>query len=132
MSRTLAEWLSFQERLHPNPIDLGLERLTRVLARLSWQTPRCPVVTVGGTNGKGSCVALLAAISSAAGYRVGTFTSPHLVRYNERIKIAGEEISDASLVGAFERIEAARGEPPLTFFKFNPLPAFLTFEPACL
>lgn len=130
--RTLADWLAFQEQLHPNVIDLGLERLTRVLARLHWVRPHCPVITVGGTNGKGSCVALLAAIGAAAGYRVGTFTSPHLIRYNERIKIDGSEISDASLLAAFERIEAARGDISLTFFEFNTLAALLVFDTAGL
>jgi len=130
--RTLAEWLSWQETLHPNTIDLGLERLTRVLVRLQWRRPVCPIVTVGGTNGKGSCVALLDSIWSAAGHRVGTFTSPHLVRYNERIRIAGREISDASLVAAFERIDAARGDISLTFFEFNTLAALLVFETAGL
>jgi dihydrofolate synthase/folylpolyglutamate synthase len=128
----LAEWLSYQEHLHPNTIDLGLERLAQVLDRLQWRQPSCPVVTVGGTNGKGSCVALLDSILSAGGYRVGTFTSPHLIRYNERIRIAGREVSDASLVAAFERIEAARGDISLTFFEFNALAALLVFETATL
>ena len=85
---TLSDWLSWQQTLHPSTIDLGLTRLNRTLARLEWRRPRCPVITVGGTNGKGSSVALLNRILSEAGYRVGTFTSPHLLRYNERIVIA--------------------------------------------
>jgi len=125
--RSLADWLSFQEQLHPNTIDLGLERLTRVLARLQWRRPACPVITVGGTNGKGSCVALLDSIYFAAGYRVGTFTSPHLIRYNERIRVAGQLASDSALVAVFERIEAARAEVSLTFFEFNALAALLIF-----
>jgi dihydrofolate synthase/folylpolyglutamate synthase len=134
MSRfsSLADWLSWQETLHPRSIDLGLERLRRTLDRLGWKRPACPVITVGGTNGKGSCVALLSRILGCAGYRVGTFTSPHLRRYNERITIAGSEISDASLVAAFERIDAARGEDTLTFFEFNTLAALLVFETAGL
>lgn len=128
----LADWLSWQETLHPRAIDLGLERLHRTLERLDWQQPRCPVVIVGGTNGKGSCVALLSRILGSAGYRVGTFTSPHLVRYNERIAIDGREVSDASLIAAFERIDAARGSDTLTFFEFNTLAALLVFETANL
>jgi dihydrofolate synthase / folylpolyglutamate synthase len=128
----LADWLSWQETLHPRAIDLGLERLHRTLERLKWARPQCPVITVGGTNGKGSCVALLTRILAHAGYRIGAFTSPHLVRYNERIHIEGREISDASLMAAFERIDAARGEDTLTFFEFNTLAALLVFETATL
>lgn len=128
----LADWLSWQERLHPSAIDLGLERLTRTLERLRWRRPACPVITIAGTNGKGSSVALTARILTVAGYRVGTFTSPHLLRYNERITIAGREVSDASLMVAFERIDAARGEQTLTFFEFNTLAALLVFETAGL
>jgi dihydrofolate synthase / folylpolyglutamate synthase len=131
-TRTLADWLAYQERLHPSTIELGLERLSRVLVRLDWKQPSCPVITVGGTNGKGSCVALLESILSSAGYRVGTFTSPHLIRYNERIRLAGQEATDAALVAAFERIEAARGDISLTFFEFNALAALLVFETAGL
>lgn len=131
-TRTLADWLAYQERLHPSTIELGLERLSRVLARLDWKQPSCPVITVGGTNGKGSCVAVLDSILTCAGYRVGTFTSPHLIRYNERIRVAGQEATDASLVEAFERIEAARGDISLTFFEFNALAALLIFEAAGL
>ncbi|MBC7984857.1 MAG: bifunctional folylpolyglutamate synthase/dihydrofolate synthase, partial [Candidatus Obscuribacterales bacterium] len=128
----LAGWLNWQQRLHPNTIDLGLERVRLVWQRLGLEQPSYPVVTVGGTNGKGSCVALLDSILSAAGYRVGTFTSPHLIRYNERIRIAGCEISDASLVAAFERIDAAREGISLTFFEFNALAALLVFSTAGL
>src|SRR6188474_796276 len=117
--RRLADWLAWQETLHPNAIDLGLDRLQRTLDRLAWQRPACPVITVAGTNGKGSCVALTACILREAGYRVGTFTSPHLLRYNERIVVDGVEVSDAALMSAFERIDAARGEETLTFFEFK-------------
>jgi len=127
----LADWLAWQEQLHPTTIELGLERAREVLLRLGWR-PTCPAFIVGGTNGKGSCVALLDAMLSAGGYRVGAFTSPHLIRYNERIKIAGCEISDASLIAAFERIDAARGDISLTFFEFNALAALLIFETAGL
>lgn len=129
---TLSEWLSWQEKLHPSTIDLGLDRIKRTLERLEWRTPRCPVITVAGTNGKGSTVAMLRRIVSEAGYRVGTFTSPHLIRYNERITIAEQEVSDASLMVAFERIDAARGSETLTFFEFNTLAALLVFETADL
>jgi dihydrofolate synthase/folylpolyglutamate synthase len=128
--KSLSEWLRWQETLHPSAIDLGLDRMRRTLARLGWQQPKCPVVTVGGTNGKGSTVALTSRILAEAGYRVGTFTSPHLLRYNERIVLDGREISDESLVAAFERIDAARGEDTLTFFEFNTLAALLIFDTA--
>ncbi|HEY5809126.1 MAG TPA: bifunctional tetrahydrofolate synthase/dihydrofolate synthase [Povalibacter sp.] len=129
---TLAEWLSWQQTLHPNAIDLGLARVTSTLRQLGWHRPACPVITVAGTNGKGSSVALLATILAQAGYRVGQFTSPHLIRYNERIVIDGCEASDASLIAAFERIDAARGDQTLTFFEFNALAALLIFETAGL
>jgi dihydrofolate synthase/folylpolyglutamate synthase len=124
----LTDWLTWQETLHPRAIDLGLDRLHRTLERLQWRRPRCPVVTIGGTNGKGSCVALASRILASAGYRVGTFTSPHLIRYNERISIDGCEVSDAALLAAFERIDAARGNETLTFFEFNTLAALLIFD----
>jgi dihydrofolate synthase/folylpolyglutamate synthase len=127
MPRTLADWLAWQETAHSRPIDLGLERLQRVLANLRWHGPGCPVITVGGTNGKGSCVAFLEAMLTADGERVGTFTSPHLVHYNERIRVACEPVADTEIVAAFERIEAARGEVTLTFFEYNALAALLVF-----
>jgi dihydrofolate synthase / folylpolyglutamate synthase len=126
----LARWLDWQQSLHPGAIDLGLERAGRVLARTGWQRPGCPVITVGGTNGKGSCVALLAAVLRASGRRVATFTSPHLVDYRERIRIDGEPASEASLIVAFERIADALGPDSLTFFEFNALAALLVFETA--
>ena len=104
----LARWLAWQQALHPTLIDLGLERVARVLSATGWRRPSCPVVTVAGTNGKGSCVALLASMLRAGGYRVAAFTSPHLVDYRERIRVDGEMVSEASLVAAFERI--ARSE----------------------
>lgn len=128
----LASWLRWQESLHPNAIDLGLERVRQVLDRLGWTRPNYPIVTIGGTKGKGSSVALLERVLSAAGYRIGALTSPHLRRYNERIRIAEQEISDASLIAAFERIDAARGDVSLTFFEFNTLAALLTFATAGL
>ena len=129
---SLADWLAWQETLHPSAIDLGLDRLQRTLTRLNWRRPACPVITVAGTNGKGSCVALIARILAESGYRVGTFTSPHLLRYNERIAIDGVEVSDAALMAAFERIDAVRGADTLTFFEFNAAAALLVFAEAQL
>ncbi|MCW8919734.1 MAG: bifunctional folylpolyglutamate synthase/dihydrofolate synthase, partial [Gammaproteobacteria bacterium] len=94
---TLSEWLCWQEALHPVGIDLGLERPGRVLASMGLRHPSHLVITVAGTNGKGSSVALLESILLAAGYRVGCYSSPHLLRYNERIRINGETVSDALL-----------------------------------
>ena len=125
---TLQEWLGWQEQLHPRSIDLGLERVCAVADRLRARTFRCPVITVAGTNGKGSCVALIESVLGAAHYRVATFTSPHLVRYNERIRLAGREVTDGELIEAFERIEQARGDSSLTFFEFNALAALLLFQ----
>jgi dihydrofolate synthase/folylpolyglutamate synthase len=127
----LDDWLEWQQRLHPTTIELGLERVSRVLARTGWQRPRVPVITVGGTNGKGSTVALLDAVLRAGGHRVATFTSPHLVDYRERIRVDGMQVSAASLVAAFERIADALAQDSLTFFEFNTLAALLVFETAC-
>ena len=118
---TLADWLQRLEQLHPTAIELGLERVSRVAARLRLARPARHVVTVAGTNGKGSCVAYLEAMLRAAGYRVGSYTSPHLVRFNERARCNGEELGDDALVAAFERVEAARGEDTLTYFEFTTL-----------
>jgi dihydrofolate synthase/folylpolyglutamate synthase len=126
----LGQWLEWQQAAHPRTIDLGLERVARVLARTGWRGFRQPVITVGGTNGKGSCVALVDAMLRAGGYRVGTFTSPHLIDYRERIRIDGDWVSEASLVAAFERISDALGDDSLTFFEFNTLAALLVFETA--
>lgn len=124
---TLAEWLAWFETLHPKKIDFSLERIRDVLAALEIAVPRYRVVTVGGTNGKGSCVAILESIYLCAGYRVGAFTSPHLWRFNERIRFAGADASDAELVGVFERIEAARGNVTLSYFEASAVAAFLYF-----
>ena len=128
---SLDAWLEWQQTLHPSAMDLGLERVTRVLERTGWRPPGVPVLTVGGTNGKGSCVATIAALLAAGGYRVATFTSPHLVDYRERIRVDGVPVSAASLVAAFERIADALGTDTLTFFEFNTLAALLVFETAC-
>jgi dihydrofolate synthase/folylpolyglutamate synthase len=124
----LADWLDWQQGLHPATIELGLERAGRVLARTGWLAPRQPVITVAGTNGKGSTVAMLDAILRAAGYRTGTFTSPHLIDYRERIRLDGRMVSAQSLVVAFERIAAVLQDDSLTFFEFNTLAALLVFE----
>jgi dihydrofolate synthase/folylpolyglutamate synthase len=125
--RTLAEWLALQESVHPQAIDMDLTRVAAVARTLSVAAPAFRVLTVGGTNGKGSVVAHAEALLRARGARTGMFTSPHLVRYNERIRIDGVEVQDAVLIGAFERIEAARGPVTLTFFEYNTLAALLVF-----
>ena len=124
--RSLQQWLEHIERQHPSSIALGLERVLEVLGRLE-ATPRCPLITVGGTNGKGSTCAMLEAILGAAGYRTGLYTSPHLVRYNERVRIGGREADDASLAEAFAAVEAARRDTPLTYFEYGTLAAFWLF-----
>lgn len=129
---TLAEWLNWLEAGRGEHIDLGLERAREVAQRLGLTRPAPVVVTVAGTNGKGSSVALLERIWRAAGYRVGAYTSPHLIRYNERVRIGGEEVGDAALAAAFERIEQVRGDVPLTYFEFGTLAALLVFEDAAL
>jgi len=127
---TLDDWLRWQETLHPRAIDLGLERVRTVLRRLQPEPPPYLVITVGGTNGKGSCVAFLAATLQAAGYRVGAYTSPHLLRYNERIRVNGVEVDDATLCRIFARIDAARGALSLTYFEFGTLAALEGFREA--
>jgi len=126
--RSLAEWLEQQQRSHSRAIDLSLSRVREVARRLDLLTPDCRVITVGGTNGKGSTVACADAVLRAAGLHCGRFTSPHLGRYNERICVDGEEASDASLVEAFERIDAARADITLTFFEYNALAALEHFR----
>jgi dihydrofolate synthase/folylpolyglutamate synthase len=125
--RTLAEWLALQESVHPKSIDMGLERVTSVARTLGVDRPNSRVITVGGTNGKGSTVAHLEALLRAAGAATGMFTSPHFIRYNERIRVGGVEVGDDELVAAFERIERARGSTTLTFFEYNALAALLIF-----
>jgi len=125
-ARTLAEWLAFIERQHPASIALGLERVAAIQRRLSLEL-KCPVITVGGTNGKGSTCAMLEAILRAAGYRTGLYTSPHLVRYSERVRIDAREASEAALCEAFAAVEQARGDVPLTYFEFGTLAALWLF-----
>ena len=125
--RTLAEWLALQEAVHPKTIDMGLERVSSVARTLGVDKPAARVITVGGTNGKGSTVAHLDSLLRAAGASSGMFTSPHFIRYNERIRVQGAEVGDAELVDAFERIEQARRATTLTFFEYNALAALLIF-----
>jgi len=130
LSRTLEQWLAYQQRTHSQSIDLSLERVRSVAARLDLLQPRGLVAIVAGTNGKGSTATLLASLLHACGQSVGLFTSPHLVRYNERVQIDGVQASDAALVAAFERIEAVRGALTLTFFEYNALAALELFRQA--
>lgn len=124
----LAEWLAWQEKLHVKEIDLGLSRCRRVAARLAIGKPNYLVISVAGTNGKGSSVEMLGSILTAAGYRVALYTSPHLLRYNERVRIAGKPVDDATLCDAFERVDAARGTTSLTYFEFGTLAALDIFQ----
>ena len=129
--QTLNEWLTWQESLNPKEIDLGLERVAQVLRRLGHDTCfSCPLISVAGTNGKGSVVAYLEAIALAGGRRVCCYTSPHLLHYNERIRINGKEIDDQSLCAAFERVDQARGDLALTYFEFGTLAAIELFSTA--
>ncbi len=126
---TLEQWLAYLEQLHPQAIALGLDRVEQVRSALGI-SPQYPLITVGGTNGKGSCCAMLEAILLHAGYRVGCYTSPHLLRYNERVRVGGRAVEDAPLCRAFERIEQARADVSLTYFEFGTLAAMLVFADA--
>jgi dihydrofolate synthase/folylpolyglutamate synthase len=128
--RTLAEWLRWQESLSPHAIELGLERVRMVLDRLELHPPAGRVATVAGTNGKGTTVTLLQDLLLAAGRAPGLYSSPHLLHYNERIRIGGRPVADADLVRAFEHVEAARGDIPLTYFEFGTLAAWICFARA--
>ena len=129
--RSLDDWLDYISAQHPATIALGLERVREAAERMGMA--RCPVViTVGGTNGKGSTCAMLEKILLESGYRVGLYTSPHLLRYNERVRLQGEDVSDDLLVESFERVEAARGTTPLTYFEFGTLGALDIFGRANL
>ncbi|WP_315385044.1 bifunctional tetrahydrofolate synthase/dihydrofolate synthase [Microvirgula aerodenitrificans] len=124
--RTLADWLHYLETLHVSTIDLGLDRV-RVVKEAMGLDPDFPVITVGGTNGKGSVCAMLSKTFACAGFRVGTYASPHLLRYNERIAIDTVPLDDAAICRAFAAIEAARGDTPLTYFEFGTLAAMWNF-----
>ena len=131
MARTLAQWVDYIEAMHPKEIDLGLARIGIVKERLAIQYA-CPVVIVGGTNGKGSTCMMLETIWRYAGYRVGQYTSPHIHRFNERIRIDGQMVDDEALIAAFEVVEAARQGIQLTFFEFTTLVAMQLFADAVL
>lgn len=137
LPHTLSDWLDYQQRVHPRAIELGLDRVREVWRRLGAPAPAPVVITVGGTNGKGSTVAFLEAMLAADGRRVGAYTSPHLLRYNERVRIAGREAEDAELIEAFERIEAACRAGPgapvaLTYFEYGTLAALWIFSRSAL
>ncbi|MEQ9547786.1 MAG: bifunctional tetrahydrofolate synthase/dihydrofolate synthase [Marinobacter sp.] len=122
---TLDEWLSYLESIHPAEIDLGLDRVLMVLRRLFPRKPKGRIITVAGTNGKGSAVACLEALLMAAGRTTGAYTSPHLQRYNERVRVNGKDVGDEELIDAFCEVEAARKGGTLTYFEFGTLAAFV-------
>jgi dihydrofolate synthase / folylpolyglutamate synthase len=124
--QSLADWLEYIDRVHPLSIDLGLERVNHVKKALGL-APSFPVITVGGTNGKGSTCALLETILAGAGYRVGCYTSPHLLHFRERVRVDRREVSDLELCRAFAAADAARGDIPLTYFEFGTLGAMSLF-----
>ncbi|PWQ96691.1 bifunctional tetrahydrofolate synthase/dihydrofolate synthase [Leucothrix arctica] len=128
MSRTLTEWLEWQEQLHFSSIDLGLDRVQAVAEQMQLDTLDMPVVSVAGTNGKGSSVAMLDSIYRQAGYSTGCYTSPHLIKYNERICINGAQATDEEICEAFTAIDKARGEISLTYFEFGTLAGAYLFR----
>lgn len=124
---SLEGWLEWQERVHSREIDLGLERAAGVFRALNPDVIKPPTIIVAGTNGKGSCIAFLESIYRAQGYRVGAYTSPHILKYNERIRIDGEPIGDDEICQAFERIDAVRNDVSLSYFEFGTLAALDVF-----
>ncbi len=128
----LAAWLSYLENLHSKTIDLGLERVSQVAARLDVLRPAPFVFTVAGTNGKGTTCRTLESILLAAGYRVGVYSSPHLIRYTERVRVQGEELTELDHTRSFAEIEAVRGETSLTYFEYGTLSALWLFKQAKL
>jgi len=129
-NKDLQHWLSHIESFHPSEIELGLERIKLVANELDILSPNAKIILVAGTNGKGSCVALLESMALTQNKKVATYTSPHLLKFNERIRINGKNIEDAYLVEAFEQIESVRGEITLTFFEFTTLAALSIFKQA--
>ncbi|MCB5187228.1 bifunctional tetrahydrofolate synthase/dihydrofolate synthase [Methylobacillus caricis] len=127
----LAGWLAYIEALHPASIEMGLERVDLVRKHLNLD-PAFPVIIVAGTNGKGSTCAMLERVYHAAGYRVGCYTSPHFVRYSERVRVGCQEIADADLIKAFDAVEAARRDTSLTYFEFGTLAAVWHFTQAAV
>ena len=128
----LATWLSYLEHLHSKTIDLGLTRVNEVAGRMAVVKPAPFVFTVAGTNGKGTTCRTLESVLMAAGYRVGVYSSPHLVRYTERVRVQGEELPEAAHTASFAEIEAARGEISLSYFEFGTLSALWLFKQAQL
>jgi dihydrofolate synthase/folylpolyglutamate synthase len=126
MPTSLEGWLTFIEQQHPKAIALGLDRVMDVLGRMSLK-PACPVIVVGGTNGKGSTCAMLESILRCAGYATGVYASPHLLRYNERVRVNSREVADTALCEAFAAVEAARGDTLLTYFEYGTLAAAWLF-----
>ncbi|MGB0282554.1 MAG: bifunctional tetrahydrofolate synthase/dihydrofolate synthase [Neptuniibacter sp.] len=126
--KNLSEWLSWMEACHPSEIELGLDRIKTVAEKLAIDLSSSTVVTVAGTNGKGSTISYLQSIYLGAGYSVGTYTSPHFIEYNERVQLSGQNVSDQQLCDVFSRIDAARGEIPLTYFEFGTLAALVIFS----
>ncbi|MCC1496329.1 folylpolyglutamate synthase/dihydrofolate synthase family protein [Alcanivorax sp. 1008] len=126
----LDDWQARIERLHPQEIELGLGRIRAVAERLEVNVFACPVITVAGTNGKGSTVTLIERLARAAGRSTALYTSPHLHRFNERVRLDGEPVSDAMLCQAFERVESVRGDVALTYFEFTTLAALCVFQQA--
>jgi dihydrofolate synthase / folylpolyglutamate synthase len=129
---SLKGWLDWQESLHPLTIDLGLERVAQVYHALNPDCIKPLTITVAGTNGKGSCIAYLEAIYRAQGYRVGAYSSPHILKYNERIKIDGKPVPDELICEAFARIESVRGNTSLSYFEFGTLAALDIFRRSAL
>jgi len=129
---SLEDWLQWLESFHPQKIDLGLKRVSEVADRLHVLDWQCPVVTVAGTNGKGSCVAAIEAIAYANDYRVGAYTSPHLIDFNERVRVGKQAVSDEQLIAAFTVVESARGEISLSYFEFTTLAALVVFKQSSL
>lgn len=124
---TLDQWLNWIESCHPSEIELGLDRLRQVYEALALDLSSSRKVIIGGTNGKGSTVAMLDRALRDQGYSVGCFTSPHFIRYNERVKLAGKPVEDPLLIEAFRAIEVARGDISLTYFEYNTLAALYIF-----
>ncbi len=131
MTQSLNNWLTRLEAMHPKAIDMGLERVSVVANKLGLKFD-CPAITVGGTNGKGSTCAMLESMLLQGGYRVGLYTSPHILRFNERARVNGQSASDEEFCAAFEQVEAARGEVSLTYFEFTTLAIMKLFADAGL
>ena len=123
----LPSWLEYISQQHPEVIDMGLERFSQVQRSLNLTQPAPKVITVAGTNGKGSTARVIEALLLDAGYSVGTTLSPHVWRFNERIRIGGEEASDATICAAFAAVDVARGDLPLTYFEFSALAALFVW-----